>query len=58
MIAEENFNRSKGPTKNLVKTIRKIQRCRTFECRPFWNAVNRPPTMAVHLKPSKDIFRD
>jgi hypothetical protein len=31
VVAEENFNRTKSPTKNLVKIIRKIKRCITFE---------------------------
>jgi hypothetical protein len=56
VLAEENFNRSKSPPKDLMETVGKIERCRTFECRPLWDAVNRPPTMAVHLKSSQDIF--
>jgi hypothetical protein len=40
MVAEEDFNRPKSPPKNLVKTIRKIERCRTLERRPFRYAVD------------------
>jgi hypothetical protein len=40
MVAEEDFNRPESPPKNLVKTIRKIERCRTLERRPFRYAVD------------------
>jgi hypothetical protein len=40
MVAEEDFNRPKSPPKNLVKTIRKIERRRTFEGGAFRYAVD------------------
>lgn len=31
---QENFHRSKSPPKNLVQSIRQVDGCRPFECRP------------------------
>lgn len=56
VFAQKNFNRSKGPSKNLIKAIREIDWCWSFECRPLGHTVHRPPTMAVHLKSCQDVL--
>lgn len=52
MSAQQNLNRSQSPPKNLIQTIRKIDRSRTLECWSSWHTVDRFPTSGMHLKSS------
>jgi hypothetical protein len=38
--AKENFHRTKSPSEDLVQSIRQVDGCRSFECRPYGHAVN------------------
>lgn len=58
VFAKENLDRSKSPSKNLVKTIRKVNRSRSLKCGPLRYAVYWSPPVTMHLEPRQDIFCD
>ena len=58
MSAKQNFHWPKSPTEHLIKTIGKIDWCRTLETRSWWHAVDWLPSSCMHFKPSQNILRN